>query len=156
MQSVKKNLQSYISFTRTERLGLLCLCSLLVILITIRATMHFWVHPASDPDKDRELAAAWAAFKEKEAPPQGADAHSVANKDFQDAGSTIPLPDTINLNTADSSTLVQLKGIGPATAKKIIARRTTKGPFTDVDQLKEVGSFSSATFDLLKRHLGVK
>ena len=42
---------------------------------------------------------------------------------------------SININTADSATLVQLKGIGPVRAKFIIRRRDNIGGFYSLEQL---------------------
>jgi competence protein ComEA len=80
------------------------------------------------------------------------------SKDFQDRfdENTAPMPDIININTADSATLVRLKGIGPATAHKILLRRTEKGPFTAIVQLKECGRIPSATFSIIAPHLSVR
>lgn len=44
----------------------------------------------------------------------------------------------VNLNTADEAALDTLPGVGPVTAKAIIAWRTQHGKFTSVDQLGEV------------------
>lgn len=44
----------------------------------------------------------------------------------------------VNLNTADEPALDALPGVGPVTAKAIIAWRTQHGKFTSVDQLGEV------------------
>ena len=148
---MKKTFKYFISFTRTERIGLACLLALLLILIIIRATMSLWVHPNTDTGKEKKLIAAWETFK------QNQPAHdSLRNKNVYKAGAgdnETPLPDTIDLNTADSATLVRFKGIGPVTAGKIVSRIKRKGPFTDINQLKEMGSFNTATFDTLRKHL---
>jgi|GEM_PF-942302 len=44
----------------------------------------------------------------------------------------------INLNTAGVDQLVQLKGIGPVIANKIVADRKANGPFKSVDDLLRV------------------
>lgn len=44
----------------------------------------------------------------------------------------------VNLNTADEAALDGLPGVGPVTAKAIIAWRTQHGKFSSVDQLGEV------------------
>ncbi len=155
---MKKLLKSYTSFTRTERAGLVCLCALLLILIAVRGTMSLWVHPVSDTVKDKKLVAAWEVFKRSQPISKTTDITEKTKHDYQDAfdENTTPLPEIIDLNTADSATLVRLKGIGPVTAGKIVARRKNKGPFTNINQLSEVGSFSNVTFEVLKKHLVIK
>lgn len=54
---------------------------------------------------------------------------------FAAAPSSDPL---VRLNSADSAALESLPGIGPAIAARIIEYRTANGPFTSVDQLKDV------------------
>lgn len=44
----------------------------------------------------------------------------------------------ININTADATTLAELKGIGPAKAKAIVDYRRQHGPFKSVEQLADV------------------
>ncbi|WP_181295158.1 ComEA family DNA-binding protein [Pseudomonas sp. Q2-TVG4-2] len=54
----------------------------------------------------------------------------------------------INLNTADAETLTrELKGIGAAKAKAIVAYRETNGPFGSIDELLEVKGIGAATLE---------
>jgi competence protein ComEA len=55
----------------------------------------------------------------------------------------------IDLNTADEDALDALPGVGPATAKAIVAYRESHGPFTSVDQLLEVRGIGPAKLDQL-------
>lgn len=41
----------------------------------------------------------------------------------------------VDVNTADEKTLEAVKGIGPATARAIVAERTSHGPFKDFADL---------------------
>lgn len=153
---MKKLLKSYGTFTRTERMGLVALSALLIILIGVRATMHLWIHPDFDSEKEKKLLASWENYKRSQ-PSAKADTIPNRSSEFADAdddGET-PLPDVININTADSATLVRLRGIGPVSAGKIVARRKNIGPFTDVNQLKEVCVINSSVFEILKKHLSV-
>ncbi|MCW3150186.1 helix-hairpin-helix domain-containing protein [Stutzerimonas stutzeri] len=54
----------------------------------------------------------------------------------------------VKLNSADAETLTrELKGIGPAKAKAIIAYRDAHGPFQSIDELLEVKGIGAATLD---------
>ncbi|MEA9390808.1 ComEA family DNA-binding protein [Acerihabitans sp. TG2] len=54
--------------------------------------------------------------------------------------------DKVNVNSATADELVDgLKGIGPKKAQAIIAYRDKNGPFTNIDQLKEVKGIGPAT-----------
>lgn len=54
--------------------------------------------------------------------------------------------DKVNVNTATAEELVEtLKGIGPKKAQAIIDYRTKHGPFTTLEQLKEVKGIGPAT-----------
>ena len=44
----------------------------------------------------------------------------------------------LDLNTATKDQLDGLPGVGPVTAQRILDRRTKRGPFTTLDQLREI------------------
>lgn len=55
----------------------------------------------------------------------------------------------VNINTADTSQLETLPGIGPATAAQIIAHREQHGPFTQLVDLEAVSGIGPATRERL-------
>jgi len=61
----------------------------------------------------------------------------------------------VELNSADSTALVSLKGIGPYYARKIIAYREALGGFVEIGQLLEVKGMDSARFEGLKESVKV-
>ena len=61
----------------------------------------------------------------------------------------------ININTADSQTLQQLNGVGPATADKIIEYRTNTGKFKRVEDIKKVSGIGDKTFEKLAPHIKI-
>ena len=61
----------------------------------------------------------------------------------------------INLNTADSSTLQLLNGVGPATAQKIIDYRSAQGQFKRVEDIMNVSGIGQKTYERLKDEICV-
>ena len=56
----------------------------------------------------------------------------------------------ININQADSTTLQEISGIGPATADKIIQYREANGRFQSIEDLKNVSGIGDKTFEKMK------
>jgi competence protein ComEA len=56
----------------------------------------------------------------------------------------------IELNSADSLALLELRGIGPTFAKRILKYRTMLGGFFNVEQLKEVYGVDETLFEKVK------
>lgn len=62
----------------------------------------------------------------------------------------------VNINTADIDDLTQLKGIGPAIAKRIIEYRNANGPFKSVDDLIQVKGIGKAKLKGLRGQASVQ
>lgn len=56
----------------------------------------------------------------------------------------------VNINTATSEQLQTVKGIGPATARKIIEYRDAHGPFASVDELLNIDGIGAKTVQKLR------
>jgi competence protein ComEA len=66
-------------------------------------------------------------------------------------GSTAPGgSDLVPLNTADAAALIELPGVGPVLAERILAWRDEHGPFTDVEELAEVSGIGPVVLDGLR------
>ncbi|MGN0711416.1 MAG: helix-hairpin-helix domain-containing protein [Anaerovoracaceae bacterium] len=61
----------------------------------------------------------------------------------------------ININTADSSELQKITGIGPAMAEKIINYRTENGSFSRIEDLMKVSGIGEKTFAKFKDKITV-
>jgi competence ComEA-like helix-hairpin-helix protein len=59
-------------------------------------------------------------------------------------------PKKIDVNSATVAELIELPGIGPALAARIVAYRTEHGPFRTVDDLKAVKGIGPDTVDGLR------
>ena len=58
----------------------------------------------------------------------------------------------VNVNSADFNQLVNVPGIGPALAEKIIARRREK-PFKSLDELKQIKGIKDKKLNKIKPYL---
>lgn len=59
----------------------------------------------------------------------------------------------VDLNAADWPELVQLPGIGPTLARRIVESRRTDGPFLDHEDLKRVRGIGPKTLDQIRPYL---
>lgn len=132
---MKSLLKSYSHFTRVERMGIAVLLVVLLLLVLVRATMHLWVQP-SKIDMQQVVIASKKLQEE--------------NPKFQNAGKvTLPPGTKINLNTADSLTLIDLPGIGKGLSHRILERRRQLGKFSNMQQVLDIYKFRQETKDML-------
>lgn len=61
----------------------------------------------------------------------------------------------ININTADSSLLQEIPGVGPTTAQKIIDYRESNGKYKSIEDIKNVSGIGDKTFENLKDYITV-
>lgn len=62
----------------------------------------------------------------------------------------------VNLNTATIEELKTLPGIGDMRAEAIIAYRKSKGPFTSIDQLKEIAGIKGKIYEKIEEYIVIK
>lgn len=61
--------------------------------------------------------------------------------------------DKVNLNQATCDELTQLKGIGPATAQKIVDFREANGPFKRIEDLMKVKGIGPKIFENIREQI---
>ena len=119
-------------------MGLIGLLFLMTILILIRATLHLWVHPKTDPAAQIRIEKAWQDFKKEQAQKEAAT-------------------DTlVNLNTADSIALISIDHIGPVLAHHILEKRKALGSYKNYTQLLDIPRFPAKHLDEIKKQLIIK
>lgn len=59
-------------------------------------------------------------------------------------------PEKLDLNTATKDQLDGLPGVGPVTAQRILDRRTKRGPYTSLDQLRDVEGIGDTRLERLR------
>lgn len=86
-----------------------------------------------------------------------ADASMIVTQTESAADPTVvPVEDNrVNLNTATLEELDALPGVGPSTAKNIIAYREAHGGFAAPEEIMNVKRIGEKTFDKLKAHITV-
>lgn len=65
------------------------------------------------------------------------------------------VPPKVNINTATAAQLDELPGVGPATAKRIISWRQSKGPFARVEDLLNVPGIGPSKLDAMRQMVTV-
>lgn len=129
---MKQFSKAYLTFSRPERRGIAALLLIIVILLVVRFTMHMWVQPPvaelinieAGPENKPEIQTV------------------VPTATAMPAGK-------INLNTADSLTLISLKGIGKGLSHRILERRRQLGKFTSMEEVLDVYHFNEETKEML-------
>jgi competence protein ComEA len=62
----------------------------------------------------------------------------------------------VNINTADSTTLESLPGIGPSLAQRIIDYREAHGPFERIEDIMDVSGIGEATFEGIQDLIAIR
>lgn len=150
---MKTPIQSYFTFSKSDRWGALALVFIIVLVFSSRIVIDKYYSSygvvADKKLQDSLLKVYNNSFGVKYY--QQAE----AAKKYQDYDiDAEPLPDKININTADSALLVRLKGIGPATVSKILIYRKMHA-FKSVDELLDIRKIPEETFVELRKHLVV-
>ena len=107
--------------------------------------------PTDDTDLDRiNLAAPLSDGMQVHFPRKGEPAASSGPP-----SSGAPAGAPININTATLEELDTLSGIGPVIAQAIIDYRQANGPFTSIEQIKDVRGIGDALFEKIKDRITV-
>lgn len=70
-------------------------------------------------------------------------------------GMPVQASDSININTATVEQLQSIKGIGPKTAKAIVAYRNEHGAFKSIDELEQVKGIGEKSLKKIRGNLTV-
>ncbi len=111
-------------------MGIIALLLLILVLIAVRFTLQLWVKP-----EEVELTHVELPVKHK--------VQDLNKQYYQPSG------EKINLNTADSLTLITLPGIGKGLSHRILERRRQLGRFSNMQQVFEAYKFKQQTKDML-------
>ncbi len=104
------------------------------------SSMQPSAQPSGQPSVDSSINSSTEPSAQQTQPPD-----SGASIDGSSAGGGL-----VNINTATSEQLQTVKGIGPATARKIIEYRDAHGPFASVDELLNIDGIGAKTVQKLR------
>lgn len=140
-------LQQRIAITNGERNVLFGLALLLCLGLAAR-----YVQRRARPLPDVDYAAESYLFAQAS---KAATAEQTRSDTTSLSAGTQALSTPINPNTATSTELQRLPGIGPALAERVIAYREAHGPFRRVQDLTRVRGIGTKTLARLKPYLVV-
>jgi comEA protein len=144
-------LQQRVGFTRNEALAVLILCGTFLGGIGIRWFQARQPHDAkSIPSFDYSRTdSAYAARSNPLKAPEERNASLAQPQTDSIATAKSKLTTSrraININTATKAQLINLPGIGPSLADRILAYRAINGQFTSVDELRKVKGIGEKKF----------
>lgn len=164
-KQISRVVGDYVTYNRTEQRGILVLSMILLCVIFANALIPSGTFQKS-PDfskfskEIRDFETAWQ---------EAADSDSIARSQKYmnsrnkyggvkyDSFSFIKTPPKpvlmIELNSADTFDLQQLRGIGPGFAKRIVYYRERLRGFHDIQQVLEVFGMDTARFRLIEKNL---
>jgi competence protein ComEA len=90
------------------------------------------------------------------APPNVAESPETSSSSTPAAQDNSSDEHLINLNEANDAELMQISGIGPATAEKIIKYRQQQGRFNSIDQLLDIQGIGVKKLELIRPYVTVE
>ena len=141
--------------TPQERRGLMVIVGLLLLGTAYdlwQAARPPWTRPPA-PETSASVVAPPAASGSSATSGDGASDASPPPADAASPsrfGVTTLVPQGIDLNAADATTLDRLPGVGPVLAGRIIAHRAAHGPFERVEDLRAVRGIGPRLLERLR------
>lgn len=151
-----KDISELLGFTRTE---LTVLSFLIIIFITGFLARLLTTDKLQSKEYDyAQNDSLFLSLPDEDIHPLNAGNDSKGNPEINAAvyDKSLPAEKSIDLNTAGLSQLMQLPGIGPKTAEKIIQLRIEKGGFDSIEEIKEVKGIENKKFDRIKRFIFIE
>lgn len=151
------------AFTKRDRRAIGILSGMIFLTLLLRA--YGLVRPAKEWHTDIfQTASGLAKGKGHEHPPEiqhgGKGSGKPAETDSTKARRPYKPPEymvrkkfTVNLNQADTFDLQEIRGIGPAFAKRIVRYRQNLGGFIKLEQLHEVWGVDSVLLENIRPHV---
>lgn len=148
------------AFTKSDRRAIGCLLVLIAFTVFLRA--YGLVRPAKEWRVKPEKAAVICLLPPKTLTRSFPETQSEIKQENRSRTPYTPptymikKPFVLDLNTADTLDLQELRGIGPAYARRIVNYREKLGGFVQVEQLREVWGIDSGLLEKIRTSVYVK
>jgi competence protein ComEA len=146
----KFSLNEYFTFTNTEKAGILVLIFLIVVVISIRYSLSYFVKPVSKIDISAYKVEI-DNFKLTQIKP-----HKDTSRLNAKSTQTTDKESVYDINTIDTLQLNKLPGIGKVFSERIIKYRDALGGFISLNQLNEVYNLKPETINKILPYLTCK
>lgn len=153
----KHYLKEYLTFSKTERNGIVVLSGLIILTLLLKVIIPYFVASRSSFDHDkfnREIAQFELLCDSLENQKSVSKQERTQHYSKYEAKSKAPIRQ-VEINSADSSALDLLPGIGPVLAGRILKYRKVLGGFCNVRQLGEVYGLKPETLRIIEKYVTV-
>lgn len=141
-------------FNKQDRIGIITLAVLLVVLIAANSLMHLII-----PEKKYDYSKYEGLVTKKSSGTRSVNPTNKIDTVYSNAPNKVAGSITnsiaVDINAADSLALLNIKGIGPVFAGRIIKYRNLLGGFVKKEQLLEVYGFDAERYDEVKDHVKI-
>ncbi len=146
---MKNIFAAFFSFSRVERLGITVVSFCITVVLIIRVTLDYWVHPqVPDPAVQARLDNAYASWL-------AAEAAGISTQNGTDSSAvTIASPFAFDPNTLDSEGFIRL-GIPPNAVKGLLNWRRKGKHFYKADDLKPLYNLPEKTFNQIAPYVAI-
>lgn len=143
------NWKAYIFFTKGERRGIITLLLIMFLFLLIRVLLANKPEENTPVEPQVNIALADSSYQAK------ANTNHTFKKSNKASRRPKKTDEMVEINSADTTLLKQLRGIGSGYARMIVSYREKLGGFYSSAQLLEVYKFSPETYDKIKHQLSV-
>lgn len=147
------NWKDYLYFQKRDRVAII----LLLVLITLTGGIYIFTRPQQKANKEEAEPSSVRVTTNTNTP--YSNTIPTFSKQNKDKASDYPYQKkletggTVELNTADTTSLKKIPGIGTGFAKRIVKYRNLLGGFADITQLKEVWGLDNELYDKITPYI---
>ncbi|SBW01766.1 helix-hairpin-helix domain-containing protein [uncultured Dysgonomonas sp.] len=147
------NWKDYLYFQKRDRVAII----LLLVLITLTGGIYIFTRPQQKADKEEAKPSGVRVITNTDT--LYSNTVSTPSEQNKDKASDYPYQKkletgrTVELNTADTTSLKKIPGIGTGFANRIVKYRNLLGGFADITQLKEVWGLDNELYDKIMPYI---